>query len=268
MRLLFGTPNKDLDDSALNRVGGKTPAAGSLECAVSPNGFRKLGVKLGSNARVVLHADPTGAESEQYRVLRQKLAEQYPQGAALLITSPGQGDGKTLSAVNLAWCLAESNPTLLLEVDLRQPSVARLLGCSPAQGVESAFLGKVEPETTVGVMRQLPLHVALVAETQKDPVRVLKSAGTEKFLVWARDKFRWVVLDAPPVLAAADVLELCSFVDGVLVVVRARTTPRPLIVKSFEVLGARVRGVILNDSSLCSDSYYHQMSSYYRKKGS
>src|SRR5215831_10678496 len=80
-------------------------------------------------SRLAFAADPGGPVAEQYRVIRRKLTEQYPGGASLLITSPGPGDGKTLTATNLAWCLAEAGmPTLLAEMDLRNPSINKLLG--------------------------------------------------------------------------------------------------------------------------------------------
>lgn len=232
--------------------------------AVSSNGFRKLDLKLDPSSRVVFQSDPTGVAIEQYRLLRHSLAEHFPQGGTLLVTSPAKGDGKTLNAINLAWCLAEtSSPTLLAEFDLRQPSIAKVLGYRPIPGIESALLGETIPESAVGAVNGLPLHISAVATAQKDAVRVLKSSATKHFLEWARSKFRWVVLDAPPVIPAADVAEVSPLTDAVLMVVRVRHTPRELVQKSVGIIGQRLRGVIINEATRSSDSYYRYLSAYH-----
>lgn len=227
------------------------------------NGFRRLEVRVNPDSRVVFQAEPNSVAVEQYRLLRRNLTEHFPQGGTLLITSPGKGDGKTLNAINLAWCLAEtSSPTLLAEVDLRQPSISRVLNFNPAPGIESAMSGESRPESVVSAVNGTSLHVAAVAKAQADPVHLLKSPAAKDFLEWARGKFRWVLLDAPPVIPAADVPELAPLVDAILMVVRVRTTPRDLVRKSFELVGDRLRGVILNEATLCWDSYYHYFSHY------
>lgn len=228
------------------------------------NGFRRLEVRVNRDSRVVFQAEPNSVAVEQYRLLRRNLAEHFPQGGTLLITSPGKGDGKTLNAINLAWCLAETSaPTLLAEVDLRQPSIARVLNFNPTPGIESAMAGESQPESVVSAVNGTSLHVAAVAKAQADPVHLLKSPDAKNFLEWAHSKFRWVILDAPPVIPAADVPELAPMVDAILMVVRVRTTPRDLVRKSFEMVGERLRGVILNEATLCWDSYYHYFSHYH-----
>jgi Mrp family chromosome partitioning ATPase len=232
------------------------------------NGFRKLELNPDANSRVVFHSEPGSVAVEQYRLLRRNLAESFPQGATLLVTSPTKGDGKTMNAINLAWCLAETHcPTLLAEADLRQPSIAKVLGYRPEHGIETAMMGEIDPESTVAVCTNgVPFHVAAVSKAQRDPIWVLKNAGTKSYLEWARSKFRWVILDCPPVIPAADVPELAPLTDAVLLVVRVRSTPVDLVQKSFKMLGDRVRGVILNEATLCWDSYYRYLSGYHAAK--
>jgi Mrp family chromosome partitioning ATPase len=257
---------KGIMNPALDKPAQRWRTEGTVP-AVSANGFRKLELNLGSNSRIVFQADPNGVAVEQYRLLRYSLAEHFPQGGTLLMTSPTKGDGKTLNAINLAWCLAESSSsTLLAEVDLRQPSVSDVMGFRPMPGIESALAGEVLPEATVCVTSGMPLHVAAVSKSQKDPVRLLKSPAMKNFLEWARSKFRWVVLDGPPVIPAADVPELAPMSDAVLMVVRARYTPRDLVQKSFQIVGQRLRGVIMNEATLCWDSYYRYMGGYPAEK--
>ena len=232
--------------------------------------YRNVNLNVNGNSRLVFLTEPAGLAAEQYRLLRRRMTSRFPQGAMLLVTSPTPGDGKTLNAINLAWCLAEGDgPTLLLEADLRQPTVAKVLGCSPLDGVEAALLGEAEPETVVWTVSGSPLCVAMAAKGQSQPARILKDPRLRKFMGWAKNKFRWTVVDAPPVFPAADVAELCPLVDAALLIVRARKTPQDLVLKSFEVLGDRLTGVILNEATLCLDSHYRYLDHdyYYGRPG-
>jgi Mrp family chromosome partitioning ATPase len=229
--------------------------------------FGSLQPNMRSDCRAVFHSDPQGIAAEQYRLLRRRLVAQFPLGAALLITSPAPGDGKTSNAINLAWCLAENKrPTLLLEVDLRRPSMAALLGCCPVRGVEAALSGEAEPEEVVGkLLRAFPLYAALVSNGHKSPAGLFSEAAVKRFLGWAKKQFDWVIMDAPPALPMADVSELRVHADATLLVVRERRTPRELIAKALEALGDHVRGVILNEASASFDPYYRYYGEYYGK---
>ena len=241
----------------------------TLTATISSNGFRRLDLKPSPNSRVVFQSDQLGIATEQYRLLRKSLTDQFPEGGVVIVTSPTKGDGKTVNAVNLAWCLAETGaPTLLLEADLRQPNVGQMLGFRPHLGVEAVMAGETRPESVVAVTSNngFQLHVAAVSKPQRDPIRLLKNPATENFLEWARSRFCWVLLDCPPIVPAVDVMELTRLSDAVLLVVRVRSTPVDLVRKSFQMLGDRVKGVVLNEATLCQDSYYHYLSSYHAGK--
>ena len=236
----------------------------TVGAGVSRNGFRPITVKLDRESMVVFAVQPNSLAAEQYRQLRRNLSEQYPEGGTLLVTSPAQAEGKTLNATNLAWCLAESGtPTLLLECDLRRPTLSQVLHCTIPVGVESVLRGEAEPRAAVAAIDGLPLHLAAVSQAVHDPSQMLNSASARRFLDWARGEFHWVVIDAPPVLAASDTMELCPLADAVLLVVRVRVTPRELVEKSMQLLGSHLRGIILNEASLCWDSYHRYLASYY-----
>ncbi len=218
------------------------------------NGFRRLTLPHQEESRLVFRADPHGLAAEQFRLLRRTLRQEFDTGAVLMITSPGVGDGKTLTSLNLSTCLAESgDPTLLVEVDVRWPRAGRVLGCAmEAPGIEDAFAGRVEPGQAVNFIGELSLHAAIVTKIPNHPSHLIKGAGVKRFLAWAREHFRWVVLDAPPVLPAADVAELLPFAAAVLLVIRAQSTPRELSRRAFEVLGKRLHGVIFNEATIDS----------------
>ena len=230
--------------------------------AKSPNGFRQLPLFVREESRLVFKTDPDGLAAEQFRLLRQTLKQEYPTGAVLLITSPGMGDGKTLNSVNLSSSLADSDlSTLLVEMDLRRPKIHEILGRRiEPPGLEDALAGKVEPDRAVHWINELNLHVAMVAKIPENPCHLI--SGVKHFLEWARKHFLWIVLDAPPVLPTADVLELLTSADAAVLVVRAQSTPREFSKRAIEMLGNRLRGVIFNEVTVDSNPQYRYLSDY------
>ena len=228
------------------------------EAGKSPNGFRHLTLPRSEACRLVFQTDPHGVPAEQFRLLRQTLRQEFPAGAVLMITSPGAGDGKTLTSLNLSACLASScDATLLVEADVRRPTARNIWGGAiEPPGIEDAWAGKVEPRKTIHLIDELSLHTALVARIPDNPSQLINGSGVKQFLAWARENFRWVVIDAPPVLPAADVAELLPLADGALLVIRAQRTPRELSRRAFEMLGARLHGVIFNAATVDSNPYY------------
>ena len=233
---------------------------------VNSAGFRLLTVAFREESRLVFHTDPLGIAAEQFRLLRRSLVQTFPRGATLMITSPGAGDGKTLTALNLCACLTDGgDSTLLVEVDLRRPSVHRALGCTvEPPGVEDALRGKETPEKTIHFIGDLGFHAAMVARIPKDPSHLLSGRGTKDLLAWARPRFRWIVFDTAPVMPNADVAELLPAVDAALLVIRVQATPKELARRAFDVLGKRLHGVVLNEANVSSTPYYRYLSDYYQ----
>ena len=236
--------------------------------AISPNSYRRLRLEYRESSRLVFQTDPDGQAAEQFRFLRRTLEQKFPKGGVVLITSPAPKDGKTLSAVNLAACLADSRrSTVLLEADIRQPSIQKLLGVRIEEpGIEDALTGVANPEKIVHFIEQLSLHVAMVKEPPLDPFRLVSGKGFQQLLAWARRHFTWVVIDSPPVLPAADVAQLVTLADSVLLVIRAQSTPRDLATRAFELLGKHLSGVILNEATIESNPYYRYLSDYRQKR--
>lgn len=216
-------------------------------------------------SRLVFAADPGGLVAEQYRVIRRKLTEQYPDGAVVLVTSPSPGDGKTVTATNLAWCLAEAGmPTLLAEMDLRNPSIDRLLGYAlDGPGIESLLQEGLEPNAVLRQVNRMQFYLATAHQSLENPTELFTGDSVKSFLRWAKEKHKWVVLDSPPLLSLSDSLELSAMTDCTLLVVRARVTPRVLVERSIEVLGERLRQVIMNEGTECADSSYRYYGKYY-----
>jgi protein-tyrosine kinase len=241
-----------------------TPGSlGPARRAESSNGFRRAPLIMREESRFVFQTDPNGFAAEQFRLLRRRLKQEFATGALLLITSPGTGDGKTFTSVNLGSGLSHSgSATLLVEMDIRRPKFADLLGYGiEPPGLEDALAGKVEPHKAICWIKELNLHTAMVAKTPRNPHDLI--CGTKHFLEWARKNFAWVVLDTPPVLPSADVSELLPLADAAVLVVRAQITPRELSKRAIEILGKHLRGVIFNEVTVDSNPDYRYLGEYY-----
>lgn len=231
----------------------------------SVNGYRHLNLLANEESRLVFQIEPNGLAAEQFRLLRRNLAREFETGAVLLITSPAMGDGKSLTSVNLASCLAESGqPTLLIEADIRRPSIRPIFGSAiEPPGVEDVLALNVEPRRVVHGIKELNLYAAIVTRIPYNPAQLIGGPGVKRFLAWARENFLWIVLDAPPTLPAADVSELLRFADAAVLVVRAQSTPRELAKQSVEILGKHLRGVIFNEVTVDSNPHYRYLNNYY-----
>ena len=233
------------------------------------NGYKHIHAQLTDNSRLAYYLQPHGLVSEQLRFLRRSLHQDMPNGGVLIVSSPAAADGKTLTAVNLAACLGDSgDTTLIADVDTRRPGLHSTIECETTQhGIEEAFAENVQPHDVVQYIEELKLHAAFVSAVPTDPSKLISGAGVGKFLTWARENFRWTVLDTPPVVPVGDVSKLLPLVDAVLLVIRAHQTPRDLTKRAFELMGSHLYGVIMNETESESTTRYSYFSRYYQGNG-
>jgi len=213
---------------------------------------------------LVALTSPGSFAAEQYQGLRLTI-ERLRRGRTLqviAVTSPAAGEGKTLTAINLAGALArgaDDARVLLIDADLRRPAVARQLAideCSQGltEAVESAA-------TTLDSVTQRLKHFNLSiipAGTRKGAVHhVLRSPRLDVVLAEARRRYDFVVLDTPPLLPVFDSALLANAVDGVLMVVAANQTPRKLLGEALNMLDpAKVLGIVFNRDAKPMFGYY------------
>lgn len=205
--------------------------------------------------RVIATTDPHPA-GHAYRMLRtQVLQRARSHGLTTLgVASAVNGEGKTLTAINLALSLAaEPNQTVvLLDLDLRRPSVARTLGLTVERGLESWFGGE-EPTRNVcyGIEGVERLYVMPTLTPVTGSSEVLAGVATRKLFneLKGRDPGRVLLVDLPPVLLSDDALTIAPLLDGVVLVVNERRTRREDVVRVVELLGnTRIVGTVLNRS--------------------
>jgi capsular exopolysaccharide synthesis family protein len=203
---------------------------------------------LHPEARLVALAAPDSAAAEQYRVLHQRvlrLAARRPL-RVLAVTSAGRREGRTLTAANLAMTAArEGRATVLVEADLRRPSLARLLGLAPRPGIAEILAGRAD--LGQALIRIGPLALLLAGDAGSDPGALVRSVAAPGLLDQLRAAHDLVVLDAPPVLAFSDGDRLSGDADAALLVVRAGATPRQVVRLALDALGDRAVGIVLND---------------------
>jgi capsular exopolysaccharide synthesis family protein len=197
---------------------------------------------------------PAAYEAEQYRALRHIVEQRHRADNLSLfaVSSAAGGDGKTLTAVNLAGALAQASEArvLLIEADLRHPSVAQLLGFGTARrpGLVDAIVdGNLTLAHVVLIRPPFNLSVVLAGQTLPSPYEVLKSPRLGGLLEEARAQYDYVILDTPPLVSVQDCRIIARWVDGVILVVGAHETPRRLVEEALNVLDpAKVLGFVFN----------------------
>jgi capsular exopolysaccharide synthesis family protein len=213
------------------------------------------------NPLLVAGLAPKSLAAEQYRQLRTRLAHAENAHAmrAVLVTSPQKGEGKSITAANLALTMAQElqRRVVIVEADLRKPSLQHLFGLPAGPGLAEFLVGAAELKD---VMKFLPDHnltVITAGTAPTNPAELLGSTAMRRLLDQLRSRFDRVILDTPPVLPLADVAVLAPMVDGALLVVRAGVTPKPAIenaLRGFD--SSRLIGIVLNESGQEDDYRY------------
>jgi polysaccharide biosynthesis transport protein len=190
-------------------------------------------------------------EAEAYRGVRTALYFSAREGHRIVqITSPNPGDGKTTVASNLAVSIAQSGRrTLLIDADLRRPTVHKVMNLPNEVGLASVIAGMVDPQEAVRETGVPNLSVLTTGPIPPNPAELLTSSHFKELLDFFRDRYDFVIVDTPPVLAVTDPCVVAPRVDGVVLVIRLVKNGRPMAERAKELLaglGVSVFGVIVN----------------------
>lgn len=210
---------------------------------------------------VAAHA-PQSIAAEQYRLLRTRVtrAENGRPCRTIIVTSPSKGDGKSLTAANLALTMAQDpqQRVLLLDADLRRPSIHRLFGISETPGLSDVLMGGAALEEALVMVPDHRLTLLPSGLVPTHPAELLGSSGMRRVLDTLRTRFDRVLIDMPPVAPLADVAVASPMADGVLMIVRAGVTPKPAIERALAAFdGVKVLGLVLNDAGASAASYQY-----------
>jgi capsular exopolysaccharide synthesis family protein len=259
------------DGMASRDVGATLGAAG----AARVGGFASYDI---SPARVEPHlvavSQPRSPYCEQFRSLRTKLlqAGERKQMRAFVITSAGVGEGKTLTALNLAWLLAQTDGmrALVIDSDLRQPCAHEYLGIDVSIGLSDVLGGTVRLEDAIVRLDPAGLYLLPGGQRRDDVAELLSGPSYERLLTEARRMFDYIIIDAPPLGIFTDANVLMNRADAALIVVRSGKTRYAIIDRLLEQIPReKLLGVVLNrvDEQLDESAYYYQRRYYNRDRG-
>ena len=241
-------------------IAPKPPPREDIRKAIQPARFKASDEHL-----VTLH-DPESAESEHYQTLRFSVERMHRRGEATVIglSSGSPKDGKTLTTLNLAGSIAQNSKSrvLVIDADLRNPSVGRYLGLASSSPGVSGALRQTQPSLEALARLHPDFNLAVLASTAPDtaPYEVFKSPEVQSIFEQARTHFDYVLVDMPP-LVFPEIQVVNELLDGLLVVISAHITQRPDLVRGLESIdGSKVKGIVFNRDSEQRKripAYYH-----------
>jgi polysaccharide biosynthesis transport protein len=225
----------------------------------------------GPRVELLSYVQPKSQISEAFRALRTSLllsqAEHPPQ--VILVTSALPREGKTTAAVNLAVTFAQlGDRTLLIDSDMRKPGVRRALNLTGAkEGGLSSYLAGVcsLDEVTFPHPAISNLTALTTGPVPPSPADLLSSHRMREGIAELRRRYKFVVIDSPPIMAATDAVILSALTDGVLLVVRSGQTPKEAFTRARDLLAAvkcRLLGVVLNAVDSSAPDYYYSYRYY------
>lgn len=229
------------------------------------------------DSHLVSFLDRASFEAEQYRILRHLVEERSRRTGLriLAVTSPGPGEGKTLTSLNLAGALAQAPGTrvLLIDADLRRPSLIPCLGldCGADQGLAEAMTDpSVGIEDVALYSARFNLWVMPPGNSPIPAYEVLQLPSLADVLEDARQRFDFVIVDTPPAVAFPDYRLLEKWIDGSLLVICAGRTPRKMMESALGILDpAKALGIVFNGASGGAARYYgNYYGNYNREPGS
>ncbi len=222
------------------------------------------------NPLLVAVREPNSPAAEEYRKLKSslvKLTKSDEFHNTIIVTSAVAGEGKTLTSINLALSLAQEfdHTVLLIDADLRRPSVHRYLGIKAERGLSDCLLDGVNPgevliNTGIGKLVVLP-----AGKEVRNPVELFTSQRLSSLLMEIKHRYpdRYIVIDTPPVLPFAETRHLSRLVDGTIFVVKEAEASVQGVTEALEALReGNVLGIVYNDARIArlDDRYYYYRS--------
>lgn len=214
-------------------------------------------------SNLVVFNEPKSAMSEAYRALRsnvQFMLKRNVKSHILLLTSSISGEGKTLTAINLASVFALSGKkTVLVGVDLRKPKIAEDFELDKKVGLVHYLINQKRPEEIIQKTKYENLDVILSGPVPPNPSELLLSDATSGLMDYLREKYEYILLDAPPIGAVSDAQELFQYADTILYLVRQGNTDKGLL-KMIET--KYKRGEVKNISYVLNDFTFSKRHGY------
>ncbi|HEX8455688.1 MAG TPA: CpsD/CapB family tyrosine-protein kinase [Pyrinomonadaceae bacterium] len=256
--------------------GQASRVAGATADAVSSMRAGEFSAQEISPARVEPHlvaiTDPRSPHAEQYRALRTRVlhAGERRNVQAIVVSSAGVMEGKTVTALNLAWLLAQTDGVraLLIDGDLRNPCAADYLGIDIAKGLSEVLAGEATLQEAIVKLEPAGLYLLPGGTVRDNVAEILSGPKFSSLLAELRRQFDYIIIDAPPLGIFTDATVLIGRADGALMVVRSGKTRYSALDRVLEPLPReRILGIILNGADdLADDSSNYYQRRYYRRE--
>ena len=263
----------------------RTPEQATALSALPSLGMIPLGSKSGNHGsagkRLALTASkevvetvtqvrPQSQMAESYRALRTSLllSNLGAPPKVIMVTSARPQEGKTTTSINTAIVLAQKGVrVLLIDADLRRPSVHKTLGMGPRSGLSNVLTGSATAQQTITTSAILPnLFIMPAGTPPPNPAELLASLNMRTLIAELRGQYDHIVIDTPPTLSVTDAVVLSPSADATILVIRSGQTTKQALRRARDVLmqvNAHVAGVLLNAVDLTSPDYYY----YYEYQG-
>jgi succinoglycan biosynthesis transport protein ExoP len=219
---------------------------------------------------LVTQVRPQSQMAESYRALRTSLllSNLGAPPKVIMVTSALPQEGKTTTSINCAVVLAQKGVrVLLIDADLRRPSIHKTLGMGPRSGLSNVLTGSATLQQAITRSPILPNLSVLPAGTPPpNPAELLASSNMRDVLLELREQYDHIVVDTPPTLSVTDAVVLSPRADAIVLVIRSGQTTKQALRRSRDILmqvNAKVSGVLLNAVDLSSPDYYY----YYEYQG-
>jgi polysaccharide biosynthesis transport protein len=254
---------------------------GSKSAREGPNPKRLVIATSKEAVELVTQVRPQSQMAESYRALRTSLllSNLGAPPKVIMVTSALPQEGKTTTSINIAVVLAQKGVrVLLIDADMRRPSIHKTLGMGPHSGLSNVLTGSTTLEQAITRTALLPnLYVLPAGTPPPNPAELLASANLKEVLDRLKEQYDHIVIDTPPSLSVTDAVVLSPRADAVLLVIRSGQTTKQALRRSRDILmqvNAKVVGVLLNAVDLSSPDYYYyyeyqgKYSRYYRDEDS
>jgi exopolysaccharide transport family protein len=219
---------------------------------------------------LVTQVRPQSQMAESYRALRTSLllSNLGAPPKVIMVTSARPQEGKTTTSINTAIVLAQKGVrVLLMDADLRRPSVHKTMGMGPRSGLSNVLTGSATLQQTITTSTILPnLFIMPAGTPPPNPAELLASSNMRDLIVELREMYDHIVIDTPPTLSVTDAVVLSPRADATILVIRSGQTTKQALRRARDILmqvNAHVAGVLLNAVDLTSPDYYY----YYEYQG-
>ncbi len=227
-----------------------------------------LGV-IPQNVGSLVEEGPESPHAEAYRVLRTNVlfSRKREDANCLTVVSGGAGEGKSTTIFNLAVVFAQNGQrVLLVDSDLRRPSLHKLLKVSNAVGLTNYLLAQSKLEEVVQTTPIPSLDFLPSGKLPSSSLGILNSPQMKEFIQDVRRRYDFIFFDSPPIMGVSDASILASMVDVTMLVIQYRKYPQAMTLRAkqmVEKIGGNLLGVVLNNINISQDSYYYYYSGYY-----